>query len=703
MTGIFLLLNLSIIEGRVLDKETQKPLDGVNIVIDKTPLGTQSEKDGGFYIDGIKKGEYLLISSRVGYKPESLKVNVVEDKSYHLEIYLVPSPVEIPEIIIKGKKIKKTRGNYLMLNKEEIKSIPGAEKDIFRAVQSLPGVGMPSDLIGHLYIRGGESRENLYLLDGIEVFNPFHFYGMASVFNTEMVKNIFFSRGGFGPEYGNVLSSVVEITSTNKVKGINGKVGIDLTETDLFYSSTFTNNTSLMIGARISYLDKYLQKIGVEEGTALPRYRDIQTKLGFTKNSFSLFLTGLRSTEDVKAYTAIPGFESLLKWENENRLLGVLINTSLFFDLKIYLSRTESKNYFYMKHYKESSKDMKIKKSSMKIEVSRREDFFSWKAGSEITYLDYFYKSSIPEEILHIEEWDFTLSADTTAWMKNAYILFKYKPEPRLYAGFGIRYDNLSLLKKSSISPRLFVAKKFKKTEAKFMWGIYHMFPPIEYLNYPNEISPEPSPLQPELSRHYILEIKRNISNTVYLELSFYYKKYSNLIVWFENKGEGESKGVELMLRKAKDEGFFGWVSLSISESKRSFLTTLEKVPSDGDQPFIFNLFISKKFLKDIIFGVKIKCSSGAPYTPLLGKEWGEYDWTVKLGKHNSARLPFYKRVDLKIEKKFMRKKGIFYLSILNLFNTKNIQAYLYNEDFTQKTPLYMLPRIISTGIEIKI
>ena len=89
-----------------------------------------------------------------------------------------------------------------------------AEADVFRTLQLLPGVVSRSDFSSQLYVRGGSPDQNLVLLDGVAVYNPFHLLGLFSTFNTDAIKEVEFMTGGFPAEYGGRLSSVLSRKSS---------------------------------------------------------------------------------------------------------------------------------------------------------------------------------------------------------------------------------------------------------------------------------------------------------------------------------------------------------------------------------------------------------------------------------------------------------------------------------------------------------
>ena len=95
-----------------------------------------------------------------------------------------------------------------------LKVLPGlAEADVLRAVELLPGVVSTSDFSSAFNVRGGSADQNLILLDGFPIFNPFHLGGLFSVFNADAIARAELLAGGFGAEYGGRVSSVLNVES----------------------------------------------------------------------------------------------------------------------------------------------------------------------------------------------------------------------------------------------------------------------------------------------------------------------------------------------------------------------------------------------------------------------------------------------------------------------------------------------------------
>src|SRR6185436_17926305 len=119
---------------------------------------------------------------------------------------------------------------------KELTSAPRffGESDILRAVRLLPGVNARNDFSVGMNVRGGESDQNLVLLDGFPIYNPFHMGGLFGAFVEPMVDRVDFLTGGFPAQYGGRLSSVLDVHSREELRpDVHGRADVSLIATTL--------------------------------------------------------------------------------------------------------------------------------------------------------------------------------------------------------------------------------------------------------------------------------------------------------------------------------------------------------------------------------------------------------------------------------------------------------------------------------------
>lgn len=204
------------IRGNVYDKNTGEAIIYCNVQLDGTTLGATTDLDGFFVITKVPAGEYNLLTTYIGYETSSMKVKINNGGVTYQAVYLDASGVKLDEVqITAASQQARTTVNIsqLQVSQRQIKALPsvGGEADIVQYLQVIPGVISTGDQGGQIYIRGGAPVQNKILLDGLNIFNPFHSIGFYSVFETDLVKNVDVLTGGFGAEYGGRISAIVDI------------------------------------------------------------------------------------------------------------------------------------------------------------------------------------------------------------------------------------------------------------------------------------------------------------------------------------------------------------------------------------------------------------------------------------------------------------------------------------------------------------
>ena len=285
---LFALLSYSYsytISGFVKDNSNGEPLPYTNVIIyidnqtGEIPgdiNGAASDVNGYFIIPGIPDGNYIMKAMVIGYGTNEQQINVNNNLKVNFE--LSPTPIEGAEVKVSAERMrfeKKVDISRVNLTNRDIRRTPAfIESDVFRTLQLLPSVNASNDFNAALIVRGGSPDENLILLDGTEVYNPYHIGGIFSTFNSDMIADTEFLAGGFPANYGGRLSSVLTITAregdskNGRLKSKYPKIGEywDFSEIrgDIsLLSSKFSTEGKLLAGswmfsARRTYFDKFV-------------------------------------------------------------------------------------------------------------------------------------------------------------------------------------------------------------------------------------------------------------------------------------------------------------------------------------------------------------------------------------------------------------------------------------------------------------
>ena len=111
-------------------------------------------------------------------------------------------------------------------------AVAGSADNVFRTLQTLPGIAATTEFDSRLSVRGGSPDENLTIMDGVEIHNPYRLFGLTSAFNPETVRGFDLYAGAFSSKYGDRLSSllVVENRPGSDAERFSGSTALSLTD-----------------------------------------------------------------------------------------------------------------------------------------------------------------------------------------------------------------------------------------------------------------------------------------------------------------------------------------------------------------------------------------------------------------------------------------------------------------------------------------
>ena len=336
---IFLLFQFSIlnsqwvsaqctVKGVLFDESNGEAIPFANVVLDGTSHGCATDINGFFLINKIPAGQYTLKVKYMGYEEYSETITLAKGKTITRTIHLKPAAQMLKAVEITDNKVEERRTQTQVsvekLTASQIQQMPsiGGTADIAQYMQVLPGVSSTGDQGGQLYIRGGSMIQNLCLLDGMIVYNPFHSIGLYSIFETDVILNADIYTGGFGAEYGGRMSSVMDITTRDGNKRRHsGKIGLNTFGANLILEGPLKKESdkskttiSYLLTAKNSYLSKSSKVFYNYVDGGLPfDFLDLYGKLSFNSGTGSkLNLFGFRFDDRVNGYQAIADYH----WQN---------------------------------------------------------------------------------------------------------------------------------------------------------------------------------------------------------------------------------------------------------------------------------------------------------------------------------------------------------------------------------------------------
>lgn len=320
------------VSGFVKEAKSHEQLPGVNVYVAGTTHGTVTNTYG-FYSLTVPADDSTRISfSYVGYKKQTR--NVSGQSNDQLNIWLVPDN-QLDEVVVTAHRenpVGSVQMSQIDVPIQQIKKIPAffGEKDVLKVLQLMPGVQKGTEGQTGLYVRGGGPDQNLIILDDAVVYNANHLFGFFSVFNSDAIKSVELTKGGFPARYGGRLSSVVEMNMKEGSKDkLHGEGGIGLLSSRLTLEGPIRKEkSSFLVSARRTYLDvlagpfiAHSQKGQPDRATPGYYFYDVNAKMNFDAGpKDKLYVSGYfgRDKFYVREVSTTYRSNSGLDWGNAN-------------------------------------------------------------------------------------------------------------------------------------------------------------------------------------------------------------------------------------------------------------------------------------------------------------------------------------------------------------------------------------------------
>ncbi|HAY37124.1 MAG TPA: TonB-dependent receptor, partial [Bacteroidetes bacterium] len=197
-------------------------MPGVNVILTNAEgelFGAAADTDGFYVISRVPGGSYQLKASFIGFKDFEQAVVMVAGEIQSLNIELVVDDTTLGELVVEGARetagVANITAGLQTIRPADISLVPSPDisADLVNYLTALPGVVSQGDRGGQLFIRGGEPTQNMVLLDGMQIFQPFHIVGFFSAFPSDIINTADVYAGGYGSKFGGRLSSVIDITA----------------------------------------------------------------------------------------------------------------------------------------------------------------------------------------------------------------------------------------------------------------------------------------------------------------------------------------------------------------------------------------------------------------------------------------------------------------------------------------------------------
>ena len=689
--------------GTVADAEGH-PLPYANVQLTGTLAGAATDTTGAFRFTTTETGAHVLQASMVGFRPAARRIRLAPGDTVRVRFALRAAAVSLDGATVTADAYT-VGGTDGTMGPLEAVTTPGAMGDLFRALQSFPGVGQVGDGAG-LYVRGGDLSETKTLIDQATLHHPYQYESPAGAsFGTIrpfLAEGTTFSTGGFSARYGDALSGILAIDSkdrpaTRRLHGNAGlaaaSLGLDLPLVD--------DRLGLRLSGNRSFTG-LLFRLNGQSGDfeTVPQGLDGTLGLTYDYDGGQLKALSFARHSRMGVQTAEGAFSGLFRSRSTNQLhhlqwtaqRGVWTGRT-----GVAYSRYDSREQFGTLDLEPEETTYQLRSDWDRALGARA----TLSGGVVAVREESAFRGTFPTQP---GQWDqaaarVTVDDRLTGTRIGGYAELDAGLGERLRLIGGLRADRHSRAQQTTVDPRVAMEYQLtERTKARLAWGRFHQFPDLE--TYAQHTGP--NTLGAQTATHWIATLRHD-RGPLQLRLAGYLKPYRDLIVptgdaTYANAGSGIARGVDAF---AKYGGFLetrlsGWMSYSFVQSRRTqprqqggaFM--LQRGPAPFDLTHQATV-VGKLRVVDMLFaGMTYRHATGRPVTPVrnaIAQPDGSF--APIEGPVGSERLPAYRRLDLQVSYYVPlgdERSLTVYAAMNNALDRTNIIDITYTPDYRTRT-----------------
>lgn len=568
------------IQGTVYQQSTGKPLADADVHIIKTDQHQKTDEKGVFRFTELPEGTYVfIITHRSEATSTKVSIDINSGDTTEVKIHL-GAAFKLETIVVEGKRLPPTVSRTEIRGSELLR-IPGTTNDTLKGLTTLPSIGIPNDYFGILYIRGSGPGDTLYYFDRTPFGYPFHYGGLVSTINSDIIADIHIYAGGYGAEFGLDSQTVLDIRSRNRTdkRRLSGKFNLNALYSEGMLERGIGDKGYFHIAGRRSYFD-FIAGLFLED-LVWPYFSDYQFKFVYelakkhqlTVNAFGTndhFNIGQSAMAEIdfSAYFR-NGFEAQgihLRSEFTENLTSNISFTHAFTFLNTDFEAIFGQTFLTKVDGREVEQKLISQKTTynhIKVNVpiyTLRGDVsyqltpkFQFEPGLLFTFSPansfedrgIVYEGLTDSDLLSIlHEDEELINSDNEFYQvirpesdgdefwydfqrSEGYLQGRYDPLSFLSLAFGMRFDYFNLTEELSVQPRGSLSVKLSNNATlRFAYGSYEQRP----LAYQVLAENGNRDLKSSLARHYIMEFEHQFSSQTALKFATYYKSLLDLV-----------------------------------------------------------------------------------------------------------------------------------------------------------------------------
>lgn len=729
------------IRGYIYEKATGNPVMFCNVFVENTQIGATTDVNGFYSISNAPEGQQVITATYIGFDSVRATVNVKKGGIILQNLYLTEASITLGEVKISAarEQAKTTVSiSQITVTQKQIKVLPsaGGEADIAQYLQVLPGVVTTGDQGGQIFIRGGSPVQNKILLDGLNIYNPFHSIGFFSIFETELIRSADVLTGGFGAEHGGRVSAIVDIKTREGNKQRHGGfisggpfMAKAMLEGPLMkYKENGTSLSYVVTGKRslIEHTSTNLYSFLADDpDKGLPfSFQDLYGKISLNTASgskFNFFGFNFRDNyldedvTDIGWNNSGGGLNFSLVPEGSNVIVSGLLGLSRY-DIGIDEKSGTPRN-------------------SAIDELSANVDFTFFGNKNEIKYGLELKSVRTDFEFLNPFNVRFKEEQNTTElgfYGKYKQIWGKLIFEPSIRAQYYSSVGGISLEPRLGFKYNMTDNLRLKGAAGKYSQNILSTSSDRDVVNLFSGFLTTPEgpvlglngrnlPNKLQLSYHAVLGFEYDLGDDIQFNVEGYYKEFPGVIVVNRNKTaatqpdytveDGKAYGIDFSV-KYDATRYYIWATYSHGYVNR--WDGEQEYPTNFDRRHNANLLASYEIDKKGSFTASIRWNlgSGFPFTQTRGfynylgflegvstpylTENPDQVGVLYSEVRNGGRLPYYHRLDISLQKnfKFTKHSGLeLNASVTNAYNRPNI-FYFDRISYRRVNQLPMIPSV---------
>ncbi|HLE32707.1 MAG TPA: TonB-dependent receptor [Bacteroidota bacterium] len=582
------------VRGTVRDGATHEPLVFANISVAGTRLGTATDARGTFSIE-LPRGKTVLRCSYVGYKTAEIPISV--DNEIRVLINLDAMDILLQDVTVyayQGVEREHMSASLLSLQSEEIKNSTAVIPDVLRSTHMLPGVSANNEFSAKFNVRGGNQDENLILVNGTQMYDPYHVKEVPnasiSIMMMDMIRKMDLMTGGFPARYGDKMSAVVDIQYREGDRDrYKGTATASLTDADIVAEGPLGEDASFIFGVRKSYFE-YLLKYINRGSYHHPSFYDAQGVVDYSLSSghtlfFKFLHAGDSYTQDPLTHRYVANspttaqrsgdslnnrgqyYSTLLSLQSVN-----IMSSSAIVKTELSLHDQRENERFWDNEYSDirdsiggqslfdSSYTLHLYGNDLRIWAMALNSMFDYQVSSlygikiglsyeHITYAqDQLFQYTFDRYTNSVQYPDTTISHDienildigfnnllnTQSWKSAGYVESLLQLSDHLLLNMGGRFDYFDLNKAPTWSPRIQLAYQVREgLTLRGAWGFFYQSPNYRQIAHP---AASDTNTRSQKAIHYVfgVDYQANVGpdyqNFLRVKVEGFYKDYDNLM-----------------------------------------------------------------------------------------------------------------------------------------------------------------------------